>query len=214
MSKIFLVVCALVLSFATSGLASPVNFTAVDVDGVSDLTVTISIEDVTDGVMISANVVGGPADQIGDLIGLFFMYDGPVPETVNIIDVSSNDETPTVPPIGYSTSGAPGWNFASDMAFFLIGDQGIPPHGWDIQWVIYTVDSTPTLVAANFLSAGARVTSVGTIGGAREDSLKLVSDRYPDTPGGEGPPIPEPSTWLMIGGGLLALGMVRRYRKA
>lgn len=210
----------LVLVLAVSGFAGPMRFIATDVEGVSLVSVTIDIEDVKNladeviGVSIHATVNPAPDNTIADLIGLFFNVAGNPPATVNIFDVSANDETPTVPPITYSTvspdemKNGPWGNNGFEMNFFPIGDGGLG--SWDIRWVIFSVGSTPPLDKMAFQQAGARLRSVG-IAPDREDSLKLYA------PSGSlvvEPEVPEPSTWLMLSAGLGLLALARRRRTA
>lgn len=200
----------LLIAFSAVGSAAIMEFTATDQkDNLSDLSVAITIEDVTGGVKISANVVGGTNDQIGDLIGLHFRVNGTAPETVVISNVTANDMLPTAPQIDYSKTSNAMNPYQFGMNFFEIGDNGIGSNGWDIQMVSFTVATT--LQASDFTAAGARLTSVGTIGGSRRGSLKLI-DTAPDTPSVE--EIPEPSTWLMLSAGIGLLALARRRRAA
>ncbi|MCU0226244.1 MAG: PEP-CTERM sorting domain-containing protein [Bryobacterales bacterium] len=197
------------LLMASTGSAGMVEFTAADPDLVSDLTVSIQVEDIVGGVKISANVVGGANDQIGDLIGLHFRV-GAAPESVVISSVTANDMTPFAPPIAYSRTSNAMNPYTFNMNFFVIGDNGIPGKGWDIQVVMFNVGAG-TLQASDFTAAGARLTSVGKVDGRRGDSLKLI-DTVPGTPNVE--EVPEPSTWLLLSAGLGLLALARRRREA
>ncbi|MCW5964520.1 MAG: PEP-CTERM sorting domain-containing protein [Bryobacterales bacterium] len=197
---------AFVIAFSATSSAAFVEFVASDQkDNLSDLTVEIKVEDLLGGgVRITANVVGGAVDEIGDLIGLHFRVDGTAPATVSFAN-----QVPLGVPIGYSTTSNAMNPYKFDMNFFVIGDNGLGT--WDIQVVGFDVGGIGALTAESFTAAGARVTSVGTIGGSRRDSLKLI-DTVPGTPNVE--EIPEPSTWLLLSAGIGLLALARRRRRA
>ena len=128
---------------------------------------SIKVTDVGRGVKIEAQLIGGPSDQIGGLIGLHFRLNGVASESVSIRDVSSNDALPTPPLIDYSTTSNAMNPFTFNMNFFVIGDNRIGNDVWDIQTITFTVRGGGVLQAANFTAAGARLTSVGQAGYAQ-----------------------------------------------
>ncbi len=221
----------LLIAFSAIAPAATIEFLLAESNVANPaLSVTVSITDLADlgiagnGVQISANVNSVVPGAEGDLIGLYFNYDGAVPVTGGLTtNVSSFDDANgslIAPIVAYSdVSGGSAGPFSlndNGAMHFFIGDNGIG--GFDISMIVFATESTPALEASKFISGVARLTSVTRVNedgslGERNDSLWLINQNFPNPPNEENP-IPEPSTWLMLSAGIGLLALARRRRSA
>lgn len=189
----------------------------------ADIGMTILVEDAAaaNTLQITATIVPDGANNIGDIHGLFFNVDVPVGTLTT--DMFSGDDLDgacvgtgitacngpnNVNGIENNVDGLPAGSFHVGIR---IGTPGIGDD--DIQsTVIYFNYGLLGLTPEDLGPFAGRVLSVGVAGGAREGSSKLYAgDPDPDTPGDE-QPIPEPSTWLMLSGGLALIALARKRR--
>jgi hypothetical protein len=166
-------------------------------DPTANVNMLISVTDVVGGVSIVAEVSPTVAlPNIADIRGLFF--------NLNVAGNCGNVSGPNFTSCLTNNSGAMDWNINPLGPFSLaieIGTAGIGKD--DIQ---KTTLSITGLTTANFTQAAARLTSVGVPGSARANSSKLI----PVGPDDLGVVVPEPSTWAMMGVGLV--GVASRLR--
>jgi len=201
---------ASVLSLFASGANAAVvsfltEFTGADVD------LQATVEDDGDGVTISLLTDPFGTGVIGDIRAFFFSFDGfDAGDTYSITgsDVTSFDASGGVTSLGGSLNlnGGGGSNPGSFDIGVEFGSSGIGAD--DITSTVFSVSvDGGTISSADFLNSAARITSVGLLGGDREDSSKLSGGFDPVDPPSE---VPLPAGgWLLLAG-LGAFAAVRR----
>lgn len=133
--------------------------------------VNVTISDTATGVSIQT-AISGPV--VGDLRGLFFDLSGSLPACA---DISGWSDCQVAEGAVVDLGG--GVNMHGVGMFDVGLEIGTPGIGADdIQGAIVTIING-NICASNFQGIGVRLTSVGTAGGLREDSSKLI-DRTPD----------------------------------
>jgi hypothetical protein len=173
--------------------ASTVTFSPVPGEGPA-VPVTVEVTDTIGGVEIRATVSG---PLIGDLRGLFFQLSGALPSCSEVeggTDCQVSSPAAVVDLGGGANMAGTGMHYELGIE---IGTLGIGQD--DIQAALITI-TNGSIRASDFIGVGVRLTSVGEAGGNRFDSSKLI-DTTPETQ------VPEPATWLMIGGGLVFFGL-------
>ncbi len=201
-----------VLAFVATSSATTINL--LDSNTANPVvTVSVSITDIAGGVRIQATVNPMVPSAEGDLIGLYFNYDGIAPAdnavTTSVNSYTDGNNDPDDPGVVYEkkSGGKAGpFNLSANTLFFAIGGNGIGQNKYDISFISFDALSTPALEASKFLSAVGRVTSVtefnsdGSVKG-RGGSLWLVNSDYPQIPD-TSTEVPEPATLLMMAAGL------------
>lgn len=201
--SLFLPVLAAALA-AGSASAAMVEASASPFTG-SPLSVSIQIDDGADpgNLVITLEVDG--TDPTGDLRGFFaHVSDESLLPGLSVSGVGVSNATFSANSVinlgGGNNLNGGGSPCPCDFGF-SIGTPGIG--GDDIQSVTFTVSHATADLDVSFLngeSFGVRATSVGSPG-SRGGSSKLVGV------------VPEPSTGLLLGGGLAGLGAFRRPRR-
>jgi|GEM_PF-4058015 len=201
----------LLLAFLVTPMTAGTLFTATDEkDNVTDLNVDVFLEDVAQGLRVTLTLNPSSDGNIGDITGLYLNYDGSIPASGAISNVTSNDANADAGDITYTVGGSMPPYSAFDM-YFQIGGPGKNAAGLDVQMISFIVASTPGLSAADFTGVGVRVQSVGAPTSSRDGSLKLVS-WVPSVPN-ENTEVPEPTAFVLFGSGLACLALCKARRR-
>ncbi len=193
-----------VLLLAMAASATSIETTLTPFTG-SPLSVQIVLTEVGGDIRFDVAVTEG----VGDLRGVFFDFGSPL-----LLDGLSASgplvtgfATGSVIDLGLGNNLQGGGSPCPCDVGVALGTPGIGKD--DLQSASFvlshaTTDLTVALLAGQVL--GVRATSVGALGDDREGSSKLVGT-FP------GQPIPEPSTALLFGLGIAAVGAERRRRR-
>lgn len=213
-----------ILMLGTVASAATINLTSSNSLNPA-VTVSVTITDIAGGVRIVANVNPAVAGAQGDLIGLYFNYDGIAPAdgsaTTTVNSYTDGNGDPDDPGAVYDnvSGGKAGpFDLGTNAFHFMIGENGIGNNKYDISMISFDATSSPALVASKFLSAVGRVTSVTEYNGngqpsGRGGSLWLTNSDYPEIPDTE-TQVPEPAAWLMMTAGLALVGLAKARRFA
>lgn len=190
-------------------------FVATDQGGATGLYATVLVQEVAgDKIRITTTLVPDPTSN-GDITGIFFDFVNGAPVGFDIDDdIDGDDITDRETNVSQWPSGPN----VTPLGPYHIGLQiGALGGGTDVftSTVIYILGASSFgLTETSFSEFAVRVQSVSPPASG-QTSLKLVTGEpttVPDTPGDTGDPIPEPSTWLLLGAGLGLIGLAKAKR--